>query len=174
MCLRASQEIGRRVDTLLIHAVRASDHDLYFIGVERAADLILQSLVAFLKKPDHAAVPELVRCRAKRCEAPGSHAHRCGLRRGHRPHGCAFSHGPACGSLRGAPTGSAEWRDIVSAPSPGCPFCQSIRIVAIAVEGLRGELIAFRCDDCTKQWSEIAPEVKGRRERAVPTESQAP
>jgi transposase-like protein len=62
---------------------------------------------------------------------------------------------------------------MVSAPSPGCPFCQSTRITPIAVEGLRGELIAFRCDGCEKQWSEIAPEVKARRERAVPTERQA-
>jgi hypothetical protein len=95
VCLRASQEIGRRLDALLIHALRASDHDFYFIGVERAPDLVLQSLVAFLKKPDHTGVPELVRCRAKTCEAPGSHAHRRGLRGGHGPHDCAFSHGPA-------------------------------------------------------------------------------
>jgi transposase-like protein len=62
----------------------------------------------------------------------------------------------------------------VPAPSPGCPFCQCTRIVAIAVEGLRGELIAFRCDGCAKQWSEIAPEVKVRREHAGPTERQMP
>ena len=43
----------------------------------------------------------------------------------------------------------------MSTPGRTCPFCQSDQITAVAVEGVRGDLIAFRCITCGKGWSEM-------------------
>ena len=62
---------------------------------------------------------------------------------------------------------AAPWRVVVANPGRACPFCQSIRVTAVAVEGLHGELVAFRCEECDKRWSEAVSDGKAGGRGAI-------
>jgi transposase-like protein len=41
-----------------------------------------------------------------------------------------------------------------------CPFCQSPRVIALAIEGVHQDVTRFSCGGCERTWAELATRPK--------------